>query len=60
MQIAQRLVPQIRGLFRREAQEAVEELRSLLGGYGERYEESIRALDELRSVDGQIGWEPVE
>ena len=51
MQITQRLLPQIRGLFRQAAQDAVDEIRSLLGRHGDLYSRSLRALDALRSAD---------
>ena len=51
MQITQRLLPQIRGLFRHTAQEALEKLRTLLARYGDRYSGSLRALDERRYAE---------
>ena len=54
LQITQRLLPQIRGLFRSEARKAVDELRALLLKRGDRYAESIRALEELREAEDAL------
>ena len=51
MQLTQRLLPQIRGLFRRTVQDALEDLRTLLAGYGQRYSGALGALDELRDAE---------
>lgn len=51
LQITQRLLPQIRGLFRQEARQAVDELLALLRTRGDRYGESVRALEELRGTE---------
>ena len=60
MQITQRLLPQIRGLFRQAAQDAVDEIRSLLGSHGDLYPRSLRALDALRTTDDPGLSEPRE
>ena len=49
LQITQRLLPQIRGLFRSEARQAVDALLALLRKRGDRYAESVRALEEKLS-----------
>lgn len=54
LQITQRLLPQIRGLFRREAQEAVESLVALLEKHEESFTEALQGLEELRSGDYQM------
>ena len=51
MQLTQRLLPQIRGLFRQTAQDALEDLRTLLAGHGQRYSGALGALDELRDAE---------
>lgn len=47
LQITQRLLPQIRGLFRPEARQAADKLLELLRARGERYAESVRTLEDL-------------
>ena len=42
MQITQRLLPQVRGLFRQTAQDALEDLRALLDSHGKRYSGAAR------------------
>ena len=51
MQLRQRLLPQVRGLFRQTAQDALEDLRTLLAGHGQRYSGALGALDELRDAE---------
>lgn len=51
LQISQRLLPQIRGLFRREAQDAFETVVSLLEKHDATFSESLQALEELRGGD---------
>ena len=55
LQITQRLLPQIRGLFRPEARQAVETLLALLRKRGDRYAESVRALEELSTAEDALG-----
>ena len=55
LQITQRLLPQIRGLFRSEARQAVEALLALLRKRGDRYAESIRVLEELSGGEDALG-----
>lgn len=51
LQIAQRVLPQVRGLFRPGAREAAEKIRSVLDGHTLKFEESIRFLDEIRRTE---------
>ena len=51
MQITQRLLPQIRGLFRPDAREALEDLRTMLAQHGRLFTGTLRALDERRETE---------
>lgn len=60
MQITQRLLPQVRGLFRQSARDALEDLRTLLDAHGKRYSNALHALDELCDADDPWAQEPAE
>ena len=60
MQITQRLLPQVRGLFKQSARDALEDLRTLLDRHGKRYGNALRALDELCDTDDPWTQEPAE
>ena len=60
MQITQRLLPQVRGLFKQSARNALEDLRTLLDRHGKRYSNALRALDELCDTEDPWTQEPAE
>ena len=51
LQLAQRLFPQIRGVFRREAREALDGVARVLDDHELPFEESLRVLEEVRGVE---------
>jgi hypothetical protein len=51
LQIAQRILPQVRGLFRPGAQEALDAVKKVLEGQPSGFPESLRWLEELRASD---------
>jgi hypothetical protein len=48
LQIAQRLLPQVRGLFRSEANKSLEAIAALLSKQRHSFQESMQAVDDLR------------
>jgi hypothetical protein len=50
-QIAQRVLPQVRGLFRPLAREAFERLKNCLEKDGTRFPESLRVLAEVERLE---------
>ena len=60
MQIRQRLLPQVRGLFRQSARHALEDLRTLLDRHGKVYGDALGALDELYDTDDSWAQELAE
>lgn len=52
LQIAQRLMPQVRGLFRPEARKAIEAVTKILEARGNDFPEALRALDEAKRSEG--------
>lgn len=54
MQIAQRVVPQIKGLFRREAQRALEQLEKSLDRHDAQFTRSRRLIRHLREGEGEV------
>lgn len=51
MQIAQRIVPQIKGLFRRDAQRALDKLDSILNAQDFSFTRSRRLIGRMREID---------
>jgi hypothetical protein len=56
MQICQRFLPQVRGLYRPGAQDALDELERVLRK-SDRFPESAQAIGEIRQLE-QVGAEP--
>lgn len=54
MQIAQRVVPQIKGLFRREAQRALEQLEKSLDRHDAQFTRSRRLIRHLREGEDEV------
>ena len=55
LQIAQRLLPQVRGLFRVEAREALEGIESILVRRPDDFSESLHTLHEIRRGEDEGG-----
>ncbi len=55
LQIAQRLLPQVRGVFGSEASEALDRLESLLEKRGPDFSESLYTLGEIRRIESDTG-----
>lgn len=51
MQICQRLLPQVRGLYRPGTQEALDDLERTLTQHPHRFHESVTAIAELRRIE---------
>lgn len=60
VQIAQRLIPQIRGTYRTDVQTGLEELRKALSQHSFGFSEAVAAIDDLRrNEEGVLGLAPI-
>jgi hypothetical protein len=60
LQIAQRLVPQVRGTYRTDIQVGLDDLRKTLSQHSSGFEEAVAAIDDLRrNEEGVLGLAPL-